>query len=59
VIDCPFAAGGFQLMMTLLLTSVVVGLAGALGAVAATMLNKDDLSLNPTEFLASTKNTYV
>ena len=46
-------------MMTLLLTSVVVGLAGALGAVAATMLNKDDLSLNPTEFLASTKNTYV
>jgi hypothetical protein len=43
----------------LLLTKVVVGFVGALGAVAATMEYKDDLSLKPTEFLASTKNTYV
>jgi hypothetical protein len=46
-------------MMTLLLTSEVVGRSGALGAVAATMEYEDDFSLKPTEFLASTKNTYV
>lgn len=54
MIDWPFAAGGFQLMITLLFTKVDVGLAGALGAVAAIILKGEDFSLWPTEFLAST-----
>lgn len=44
-------------MITLLLTSVVAGLAGTLGTVAATIEKCDDFSLKPTEFLAYTKKT--